>query len=429
MAPTPAGDTEPYSRAVLQTLLEQSVAGIFVLDLEGRIVYLNSGFAQHFGRSADEMRGHSYFEFIPAAEVPARRAGFSLLARGQLPSRQVIASFERSSGERFELLTESTLASYEGVPAIIGVAADVTARRRVQHALERATRAQRTLTAANSALMRAQREPELLQEMCTLALEIGNYATAWIGIARNDAEKTVDPVARAGDDTDDLDVLAIRWDDSEFGDGPTGRAIRRRAPVVVRNLSLDLLLPSWEDYHRQRGHRAIIALPLIESGSAFGALTLASFDPDAFDEEEVALLEQLSSDISYGIAALRNKDALRIAEQRSRDHAARLEALWKVANNPRLTGDDLTDAMLLEACRTIRPGLPYGGALFRIEGDQAAVEAFCETPEYTARKVVTADLRRGLVIPVEGTAVKDVLAYGLGTWSWDHMLDVLPSPR
>ena len=73
--------------------------------------------------------------------------------------------------------------------------------------------------------------------------------------------------------------------------------------------------------------------------NAIGALTLAASDPDAFDDDEAALLVQLASDLAYGIGALRNRTALRIAEQRSREHAARLEALWKIINNPRLTGE------------------------------------------------------------------------------------------
>lgn len=231
MTLTPAmGGRDRGSEDVLRTLLEQSVAGIFILDLDGRIVYLNAGFAEMFGAAPAEMIGRSYFDFVPGGEVEARRAGFDRLASGELPSRQVVAAFTRLDGETFEVLTESTLASYDGVPAIVGVAADVSARRRVERAFERANKAQLTLSAANSALMRAQSEDELLAEMCALALTTGAYATAWIGMAERDAEKTVRPAARAGDDT-------------EFCAGPTVTAIRSRAPVVVRTGGAIVALP------------------------------------------------------------------------------------------------------------------------------------------------------------------------------------------
>ncbi len=121
--------------------------------------------------------------------------------------------------------------------------------------------------------------------------------------------------------------------------------------------------------------------PLRDDDGVFGSLTLASEDPQAFGTDEVAVLTQLANNIAYGLTALRNREALRLAEERSRAHASRLEVLWRIATNPALTGDELTLAMLAETTSAIRPGFPFMGALFRISGDDVVVEAVCETPE------------------------------------------------
>lgn len=85
--------------------------------------------------------------------------------------------------------------------------------------------------------------------------------------------------------------------------------------------------------------------------------------------------------------------------------------------------------MLSEAARAIRPGLPYGGALFRVAGDGVVVEATSETPEYTATGRGMSDLRAGVTIPASGTAIEQVLSYGLGTHSWDDMQAAFATPR
>ncbi len=48
-----------------------------------------------------------------------------------------------------------------------------------------------------------------------------------------------------------------------------------------------------------------MALPLINDGKAFGALTIYSREPDPFTKDEIKLLNDLIDDLSYGIITLR----------------------------------------------------------------------------------------------------------------------------
>ncbi len=400
MALTPeAGPEGRENEVVLRTLLEQSVAGIYILDRAGTIRYINARFAELCGFTPQQMIGRTFFDFVPEEELAERRAVFARLAAGDVPTLQNTGTFKQRNGEPIVLLTQSTRAQYEGELAIIGVVADVTQRHSIERELERANHAARILGAANSALVRAHDEAELLQEMCNLALASGAYSMAWVGFAEHDADKHVRPVARAGHGTDVLDQFPARWDDSERAQGPAGTAIRTKSVALLR--ADDLQLNVWQQFmtaYHQNG--SLIGLPLIDAvGAAFGALTLASEDPHAFGSDEVELLVQLANDIAYGITALRNRKALLAAEERQRAHAARLEALWRIVNNPRLTGDELTLAMLAEATAAIRPGSPYIGGLFRIAGDDIVVEAVAETPEYARTGRGAGDIAPGASRP------------------------------
>jgi len=410
------GATAHDATALLGSLLEQSVVGIYLLDGAGTIDYINARFAELCGYSPEEMIGRPFLDFVAEEEVAHRRGTFADVIAGKMPAPQIVGWFKRKTGERLALLTQSTVVRRAGKPALSGIAVDVTDRYTATRALARANHALQILGEASARFVQARDEGELLQGMCDFALATGGYTLAWVG--RAEPDKSVRPLARSGN-VAVLDRFAVRWDDSERAQGPTGTAIRTGSVTIVR--AGDPRLEPWIEQTRGHPDRAVIAFPLLVDGGVFGSLALASVDPQAFGPDEVAVLGQLANNIGYGVSALRNREALRAAEERSRAHASRLEVLWRIATNPTLFGDELTLAMLAETTSAIRPGFPFMGALFRVSGEEIVVEAVCETPEYAATGRGTADIRAGLRVPLHGTAVERVLELGLGTNSWDDL--------
>jgi diguanylate cyclase (GGDEF)-like protein len=102
------------------------------------------------------------------------------------------------------------------------------------------------------------------------------------------------------------------------------------------------------------------------------------------------------------------------SEERSRYHAERLEALWRIANNPTLQDEELVYAMLEQGAAAIRPGQPFLGLLGRIEGPELVTEALAGDGGELSRKLLRVGNRTG----VDRTVVAHTLASG-GTQSWD----------
>ena len=410
--------------ALLGSLLEQSVAGFYILDGDGAIAFINARFAELCGYSREEMIGRPFIDYVADDEVAQRRGTFADVLAGKISAPQIVGWFKRKTGEGAALLTQSTVARYEGKPALIGIAVDVTDRHTAARGLARANHALQILGEASVRFVHARDEGQLLQEMCDFALATGGYTLAWVG--RAEPDKSVRPLARTGNIAA-LDRFDVRWDDSDRAQGPTGTAIRTGSITIIR--AGDARLQPWMEQTRERPDRAVIALPLVDDGGVFGSLTLASADPQAFGPDEVAVLEQLANNIAYGMSALRNREALRAAEERSRAHASRLEVLWRIATNPTLAGDELTLAMLAETTSAIRPGFPFMGSLFRISGNEVVVEAVCETPEYAATTRGTGGIQAGMHVGLAGTAIERVLELGNGTHTWDDLQATFDTPR
>ena len=168
-------------------------------------------------------------------------------------------------------------------------------------------RALRLLSDCNMALVHAEHEHALLNEICRLCVERGGYLMAWVGYAEEDEAKAVRPIAQSGYENGYLDGIRITWADTELGQGPTGTAIRTGLPGVNQNVLTHPGMAPWREAAIQRGYRSSISLPLIGDTKVLGALTMYAREAQAFDPEEIRLLEELASDLAYGIVTLRTR--------------------------------------------------------------------------------------------------------------------------
>ena len=196
-----------------------------------------------------------------------------------------------------------------------GVVLDITARKAGEAALRRATRALLVLRECDEAMVRASNEEELLHRICQIIVEVGGAKMAWVGNAEEDENKTVRPIASWGDEWKYLRNARVSWADIPRGRGPTGTAIRTQAMSVCHDIANDPRVTPWSEQQIKHGFASSIALPLVWENQCLGALTIYSSEADAFNEEEVNLLTQLASDLTYGIVSLRTR-AERSALQR-----------------------------------------------------------------------------------------------------------------
>jgi PAS domain S-box-containing protein len=195
---------------------------------------------------------------------------------------------------------------------------DITDQREAERALRRLNRTLRTLSRGNEALVRAASEPELLMEMCRVIVDVGGYRMAWVGLAQHDAEKSVTPVAWAGEVGQYLAKARITWANKPRGRGPCGRAIRGGEPQVTQNLGADRRMTPWQQAAKESGFESSVVLPLKDSAGVFGALIIYSAEIDAFDTDELSLLQDLANNLAFGIRSLREHTASEALDKRWR---------------------------------------------------------------------------------------------------------------
>jgi GAF domain-containing protein len=185
-------------------------------------------------------------------------------------------------------------------------------------ALSQANRMLGILNACNQIVVRAANEPDLLREICYVVVEVGGYPLAWVGLAEQDAAKTVRPAAHSGFDNGYLSTLGVTWADTDQGLGPIGTAIRSNRPAIVNDVRTDPGFVPWKEETIRRGYASTIALPLCGDDQVLGVLSIYAAEPDAFHSREVNMLMELASNLAYGMASLRARAKLKRAEQAGR---------------------------------------------------------------------------------------------------------------
>jgi PAS domain S-box-containing protein/putative nucleotidyltransferase with HDIG domain len=192
---------------------------------------------------------------------------------------------------------------------------DITEQKKADQELNRMSRILRATTHCNQVLIHCTDEMEMVQKICNIVVDIGGYRMAWIGYAEHDEEKHVRPIAQSGFEDGYLNTITIVWDDTPYGRGPTGTAIRTGKPISSIDIINDPNMKPWRSEAIKHGFASSLCLPLKAGNEIFGALTIYSSHPSAFIAEETNLLTALADNLGYGITMLRTREA----QQRSED--------------------------------------------------------------------------------------------------------------
>jgi PAS domain S-box-containing protein len=207
-----------------------------------------------------------------------------------------------------------------------GAGQDITSRKLAEQELARMNRALRLLSSCTDAVVRAQSEQALLDQVCRIAVEEGGYRLACVGYAEQDPAKTLRIHASAGVGTGYLDGLSLSWSSEvAAGNGPAGRAIRTGELVASRDVAADAGFAVWRDRALAHGIRSVLCFPLREAASTFGVLCLYAAEVSEAGADELELLEELAEELAFGIVHLRAREEHRRSEQTVREQAALLE--------------------------------------------------------------------------------------------------------
>ena len=171
----------------------------------------------------------------------------------------------------------------------------------------------------------------LFKEACDIAVNIGKFRMAWIGLI-NEETKEVIPTIISGEDDGYLSTIKkITTDDKPEGRGPTGTALREEKYVICNDIENDSQMIPWRKEALKRGYLSSMSLPIIKFGSVIGAITFYAGEKDFFDCEEIALLEEATGDIAFALENFEKEALHKKAEEAVFESEKRYHTLTEVS--------------------------------------------------------------------------------------------------
>ncbi|EDO28397.1 predicted protein [Nematostella vectensis] len=130
----------------------------------------------------------------------------------------------------------------------------------------------------------------------------------------------------AGEDNGFVNAIKkVSLEDIPEGNGPSGKAIREKRSIIVNDIENDSLMNLWKDEALKRGFLSLMSVPIKKFDKIIGVFCFYASEKNFFDAEEIALLEEATSDVAFALEIfekelLRKKVLEELIESENRYH-------------------------------------------------------------------------------------------------------------
>jgi diguanylate cyclase (GGDEF)-like protein/PAS domain S-box-containing protein len=191
---------------------------------------------------------------------------------------------------------------------IDGIARDITQRVEQRQRIERLSRIRELLGALNSSIVRIRERELLFDEFCRIALARGGFVLARIIEVDRDGRAALAATTEA-DPALFLRMIEAYNRDPLRADSLFGRALRTGEAMVSNDLAADGRVANRAELTRE-GNYSLALLPLKVDQRLVGLVALRAREPGFFDQEELGLLLEMVSNMSFALELMEKQDRL-----------------------------------------------------------------------------------------------------------------------
>ena len=176
-----------------------------------------------------------------------------------------------------------------------------------QERIEKLSRVRAVSSGINAAIVRIREREGLLRETCRIASEEGRFEMVWIGTLHPE-QKQVRPVAWTGFSSEA--AHAVSWATIEAARGTLSEAIQTRKVSFRNDIESDMPTGMLRREALKKGCYSTTCLPLVVDDKVVALIALYAAGRGAFDEDELALLEDVASNVSFALESLARQEKI-----------------------------------------------------------------------------------------------------------------------
>jgi PAS domain S-box-containing protein len=220
----------------------------------------------------------------------------------------------RADGTLCEIESTVVPCSYEGRPAVMAMARDITAQVRAELRLKREHDLYVALSKTNEAVLRAASEDDVCHAVCEIAVRHGGLVAAAIR-RYNPRTRRLEHHCGFGRLHGMLGLAAIDLDDAASN---AARTAREGSWYVCNDIATDPNALSSREDGARIGVRASAGFAMQVHGEMVGVMSVFAAEAGFFDDDLLKLLREMAGNVSVALEKLQSQQALESSEQRYR---------------------------------------------------------------------------------------------------------------
>jgi len=308
---------KPELQGFSQFLLDALSSSIAVLNHDGEIIAINESWRRF---TKDNKRtaisggvGINYLDVCESTknawpEAPAVTRGIQAIMAGQSTEFSLEYPCHTPGQERW---FEIRVTQFGDKPAMHLMVAheNITERKKHEKELKRTNRLYAALSHINHAIVRMSSRDDFFQQVCQFLVQEGGFSLAWIGWHDPKTHRII-PIAQWNVEKGFLQKV------QDYADNrPEGTAFREEKPYICNNVSLDPSTELWREEAIKQDFLAVAVFPIRSTEQMCGTFTVYAKEVGFFQDKEVALLDEVASNISFVL------DSLNLEEKRQQSEA------------------------------------------------------------------------------------------------------------
>jgi len=293
-------------KAFLEQLIDGALEAIVQCNTKGNLEKINDEFTQLFGYSRKEALGRNIDELVSSKDLRKEAIGITKeVSGGKKVAIETIRQHKNGTPVHVSILSTPIIVNKKQV-GIYAIYRDITERKK-------ADRVRQMTHNISNAVITCQTLDELFQiifEELSTVLDTTNFF-----IALYDKE------------TDSLTLPFFKDEKDSFQTFPAGKTItayviKKRKPVLLRTKDIEELEKAGEIELVGTSSKVWLGTPLRAENEVIGIVSLQNYDnEDAFDENDLELLEFISNQAGISIDRKRAEQNLIIAKQKAEEAA------------------------------------------------------------------------------------------------------------
>jgi len=289
-----------HTAETFANLIEHSPREVIVVEMEQlRIMYANASACQHLRYSKEELRhltladlNPRYLDFVASLKASGKPY---LNAKSQAENIRVV-QHRRRDGSCYPV--DSFLQTADGGSGSVWLlsAEDTSTRIHLEDSLLRSRRFFEVVALTNQAIIQSNSETELFNKVCSIAVETGRSAMAWVGWLD---QREIRPLVTVGLSLSEVSGVHYQLDDEAARRSSSAvQSVLQGRPVVVNDFATQSALGSWRDAYRNVGLGCAASFPLRVQNQIVGTYTVAFAQRNFYDDELVSLFSKVADNIS-----------------------------------------------------------------------------------------------------------------------------------